>query len=285
MNARPPKRPLQFLRWFCREDCLEEIEGDLTEIFLRRHAHSPARARRQFSWNVLKHLRPEFVKSLKIRQPIKYTAMVRNNFKTSLRNLVRNRNYAFINIAGLAIGIAVCLMIFIIIQYQTSFDNFHPKKDRTYRVLTAYHHTDAAITSYARSVPYPLPAGLKTAFPQIEQVAPIWESHNDELVVLDDNGTSTRKFKEENGVFFTTPSFFNMFDFPLLAGTYESLKDRNNVLITKEMAETYFGDWKLALGKTIALKCGGFMFEHGTTNVKVSGILATIPANTDFQLK
>lgn len=285
MNARPPKRPLQFLRWFCREDCLEEIEGDLTEIFLRRHAHSPARARRQFLWNVLKHLRPEFVKSLKIRQPIKYTAMIRNNFKTSLRNLVRNRNYAFINIAGLAIGIAVCLMIFIIIQYQTSFDNFHPKKDRAYRVLTAYHHADAATASYGRSVPYPLPAGLKTAFPQIEQVAPIWESHNDELVVLDDNGLPAKKFKEENGIFFTTPSFFNMFDFPLLSGTYESLNDRNNVLITKEMAEKYFGDWKGALGKTIALKVGGFMFEHGTTNVKVSGVLATIPANTDFQLK
>src|SRR5882762_2712189 len=110
MNARPPKRPLLFLRWFCREDYLEEIEGDLTEIFLRRHDHSPAKARRQFLWNVLKHFRPEFVKPLKSRQPINYTAMVRTNFKTSFRNLVRNRNYAFINIAGLAIGIAVCLM-------------------------------------------------------------------------------------------------------------------------------------------------------------------------------
>ncbi len=76
-----------------------------------------------------------------------------------------------------------------------------------------------------------------------------------------------------------------MFDFPLLAGSYESLKDPNNVLLTKEIAEKYFGDWKTAMGKTIKLQVGGYLFEHGTEVLKVSGILATIPANTDFQLK
>jgi putative ABC transport system permease protein len=285
MNARPPKWPLLFLRWFCREDCLDEIEGDLTEIFLRRHDHSPAKARRQFLWSVLKHFRPEFVKSLKLRQPTNYTAMVRNNFKTSFRNLVRNRNYAFINIAGLAIGIAVCLMIFIIIQYQTSFDNFHPKKDLACRVLTEYHHADDATISYGKSVPYRMPVALKTNFPAIAEVAPVFASHNDELLVPGDNGAPLKKFKEEHGVFFTDPSFFNIFNFPLLAGSYASLKDRNTVLLTKEIAEKYFGDWKEAMGKTIKLQSGGFMFDHSTDVLKVSGILATIPANTDFQFK
>jgi ABC-type antimicrobial peptide transport system permease subunit len=76
-----------------------------------------------------------------------------------------------------------------------------------------------------------------------------------------------------------------MLDFPLLAGSYESLKERNNVLLTKEIAEKYFGDWKTAIGKTIKLELGGYIFEHGSDILKVSGILATIPANTDFQLK
>src|SRR5678816_910351 len=76
-----------------------------------------------------------------------------------------------------------------------------------------------------------------------------------------------------------------MFDYPLLAGSHESLKDPNNVLLTKEIAEKYFGDWKTALGKTINLEAGGSLFSHGTDVLKVSGILATIPANTDFQLK
>ena len=211
--------------------------------------------------------------------------MFRNYFKTAWRRLTHNKNYTIINIAGLAIGIAVFIMIFIIIQFQTSFDNFHSKKDRIYRVLTEYHHADATNTAYGKDVPFPMPIGLKTAFPKIEQVAPIFASHNDVLLIPDDNGTTVKAFKEGKGVFFTDPSFFNIFDFPLLAGSYASLKDPNNVLLTKEMAEKYFGDWKTAIGKTIKLQSGGYIFSHGTDILKVSGILAPIPANTDFQLK
>ena len=215
--------------------------------------------------------------------------MFKNYFKTAFRSLIRNRNYTIINIAGLAVGIAVCVMIFIIIQYQTSFDDFHSKKERTYRVLTESHHADAATITYGKSVPFPMPAALKTVFPQLEQVAPVYASHNDELQVLDANGTPVKNFKEQSGVFYTSPSFFKMFNFPLLAGSYESLKDPDNVLLTKEIAENYFGDWKTAMGKTIKIKgyysMGAGLFQFPATPLKVSGILATIPANTDFQLK
>ncbi|HMK17722.1 MAG TPA: ABC transporter permease [Chitinophagaceae bacterium] len=215
--------------------------------------------------------------------------MFKNYFKTAFRSLIRNKNYAIINIAGLAVGIAVCMMIFIIIQFQTSYDTFHSKKDRIYRVLTESHHADAANITYGKNVPFPMPAGLKTTFPQLEQVAPVYASHNDELQVLDDNGTPVKNFKEQSGVFYTSPSFFNMFNFPLLAGSYESLKDPDNVLLTKEIAETYFGDWKTAIGKTIKIRgyysMGAGLFQFPATPLKVSGILATIPANTDFQLK
>src|SRR5450432_8151 len=211
--------------------------------------------------------------------------MFKNYFKTAFRSLIRNRNYTIINIAGLAVGIAVCMMIFIIIQVQTSFDDFHSNKDRIYRVLTEYHHADAATIAYGKDVPFPMPQELKTAFHQIEQVAPIFASHDDKLLIPDDNGTTIKQFKEDKGVFFTGSSFFKMFDFPLLAGSHESLKEPNNVLLTKEIAEKYFGDWKTAIGKTIKLELGGYIFEHGTDILKVSGILATIPANTDFQLK
>jgi putative ABC transport system permease protein len=211
--------------------------------------------------------------------------MFKNYFKIARRNLVRNKSYAAINITGLAVGIAVCMVIFIIIQFQTSFDNFHAKKDRIYRVLTEYHHAESGSITYGKDVPFPMPLGLKTAFPQIEQVAPVFASHDDQVLLPDDNGTITKEFKEQRGVFFAGPSFFKIFDFPLLAGSYASLKDPNNVLLTKEIAEKYFGDWKTAIGKTIKLQAGGYIFEHGTDVLKVSGILANIPANTDFQLK
>src|SRR4029078_11829250 len=130
--------------------------------------------------------------------------MFENYFKTAFRSLIRNRNYTIINIAGLAVGIAVCMIIFMIIQFQTSFDNFHSKKDRIYRVLTESHHADAGNITYAKNVPFPMPEGLKTDFPKFE-VSPIYASHNDELQVLDDNGTPVKNFKEGSGVFYTSP--------------------------------------------------------------------------------
>ncbi len=211
--------------------------------------------------------------------------MFKNYFKIARRNLARNKSYTAINITGLAVGIAVCTVIFIIIQYQTSYDNFHIKKDHIYRVLTEYHHAESANIFYGKDVPFPMPLGLKTAFPQIEQVAPIYASQNDQLLIPANDGSPVKVFKEQRGVFYTEASFFKIFDFPLLAGSYASLNDPDNVLLTKEIAEKYFGDWKTAIGKTIKLQAGGYMFSHGTDVLKVSGILAAIPANTDLQLK
>src|SRR6476620_3557708 len=170
--------------------------------------------------------------------------MFKNYFKTAFRNITRNRTYTFINIAGLAVGIAVCMMIFIIIQFQTSFENFHSKKDRIYRVLTEYHHSDAPDIFYGRGVPAPLPAALKTNFPQAERVAVIYSEGNDQIQVLDDNGQPVKKFKEEQGVFFTEPSLFDIFDFKWLAGSPTSLNNLNSAVITKTIAEKYFGDWQ-----------------------------------------
>ena len=206
--------------------------------------------------------------------------MLRNYIKTAFRNLGRRKNYTIINIAGLAAGIAICLVLFIVIRYEMSFDDYHGKKDRIYRVLTEYHHADAPDIFYGRGIPYPMPEGLKANFPQVETLAPVYADNNDQLLITDENGSIIKKFKEENGVFFTTPSFFSIFDFPLLSGSYTTLKEPNNVLIAKETAEKYFGDWKTAMGKTIRLKS-----SYGDDVLKVSGILATIPANTDFQFK
>ena len=83
-------------------------------------------------------------------------------------------------------------------------------------------------------------------------MATIYSEYNDQVLVLNENGQPVKKFKEEKGVFFTEPSFFDIFDFPLLAGNaYTALKDPIMHLLTKEIAEKYFGDWKTAMGKTI----------------------------------
>jgi predicted permease len=201
--------------------------------------------------------------------------MFKNYLKTAYRNLVRNKNYAIINIAGLAIGIAVCMIIFIIIQFHSSFDNFHTKKESIYRVVTEYHHGDSKFNG--KGVPFGLPQGMKTAFPQLKLIAPFLADKNDQIVVLNNKNQTEKKFKEETGLYLTTPSFFKIFDFPLLAGSYEGLKNPNTVVLSKETAEKYFNNWNDALGRTIKI--------NNTDVVKVIGVLATIPANTDFQIK
>ena len=203
--------------------------------------------------------------------------MIRNYFKTAFRNLLRHKNYTIINIVGLAAGIGVCLVLFLVIMYEMSFDNYHKKKDRIYRVLTEYHHADAPDVFYGKGVPSPLPSALKANFPQLERVAAVYSEGNDQILVLDDNGQSMKKFKEERGVFFVEPSLFDIFDFKWLAGGASSLKNPNSVVLTKTTAEKYFGDWQFAVGKNLKW--------NNRDVLKVTGILDDVPENTDLQFK
>src|SRR5689334_16815739 len=106
MKVSPPKRFLQFLRWFCREDCLEEIEGDLTELFKKQYPNSPGLAKWKFIWCVIKYFRPEFIKSFKTNNHLNLFAMFRHNFLIAFRNLKRYKSSFLVNLAGLSTGLA-----------------------------------------------------------------------------------------------------------------------------------------------------------------------------------
>ena len=202
--------------------------------------------------------------------------MIRNYFLNFFRNLSRHRSYTTINITGLTTGIAVCLLIFVIIRFETSFDGYHAKADRLYRVLTEYHHEGGPIF-YGAAAPMPLPSVIKTAIPNLKMSSGIYASGDDQILVLDNKGQTEKKIKEKKGLFAVEPDFFRMFDFPWLAGDPgSSLKDPHSAVLTKETAIKYFGDWQNALGRTINVD---------NMLMKVTGILATIPANTDFQFK
>ena len=201
--------------------------------------------------------------------------MPNNQLKTAYRQVMRHRSYTIINIAGLTAGIAVCLLIFVYIQFETSYDNFHSKKDRIYRVMTEYHHSDATFAMQA--VPAPLPTAIRHDFPQLTTTG-IYASKDIQVLVLDRTGEVEKKFKEDKGVFSVEPAFFDIFDFPWLEGNpATSLANPNSAVLTKETAEKYFGTWKKAIGRTIKIN------DHYL--LTVTGILAPIPANTDFQLR
>src|SRR6266705_1185864 len=100
--------------------------------------------------------------------------MIKNYFKTAFRNLKRKKNYAFINTLGLAVGIATCMLIFLVVQFESSFDDFHPKKSSIYRVGTEFHNQDGI--NYFDGIAFPVSKGLRVDFPQIKEVASIYRN-------------------------------------------------------------------------------------------------------------
>ncbi|MEO1099702.1 MAG: permease prefix domain 2-containing transporter, partial [Bacteroidota bacterium] len=86
MKPTPPYHALKFLRWFCREDYLDEIEGDLIEIYETQYQYSPANAKRKLLWNTLRHLRPEFIKAFQFNHNSNTTTMIRHNLTLAIRN-------------------------------------------------------------------------------------------------------------------------------------------------------------------------------------------------------
>src|SRR6266487_5753876 len=132
--------------------------------------------------------------------------MFRNYFKTAIRNLARNKSYALINVLGLAIGIATSLLIFLVIQFEISFDNFHKKKDSIYRVGTQFHNQDGV--SYSNGVSFAVAPALRVDFPQIKEVASIFKNGNQ--ITIEEKNMQQKKLIEDN-FYYAEPEFFKMF--------------------------------------------------------------------------
>src|SRR5579862_5082276 len=199
--------------------------------------------------------------------------MFKNYFKTAFRNLKRNKSYAFINTLGLTVGIASCLLLFMVIRFETSFDNFHPKKNSIYRVCTEFHNQDGV--TYSAGVSFPVGPGIRIDFPQIKEVASVLNRGGQ--VTVNNGNSQANKFNEDN-IYFAEPELFSMFHFEWLNGDAKtSLKNPGNAVLTQATADKYFGNWKAALGKTITL--------NNKDSYIVTGILKDVPVNSDFPLK
>ncbi|QEC65983.1 FtsX-like permease family protein [Panacibacter ginsenosidivorans] len=205
--------------------------------------------------------------------------MVRNYIKTAWRTLLRNKTYTAINSSGLAAGIAACLLIFVVVQFELSYDTFQNNYDRIYRIVSTEKHTDGSI---ARNPGIPCPAydALKTDFPQLEKIVPLVISSGNQVTVLGTDANSdvaaSKKFIEDNKISFTVPAYFDMFSAKWISGNAATLKDPGNVVLTKKNAQKYFGDYKNAVGKFIKI--------DNSVLLKVSGIIGDAPLNSDMNM-
>ncbi len=194
--------------------------------------------------------------------------MIRNYIKIAWRNLRRNKAYAFINVFGLSLGIACSIVIFSLVSYHLSFDTFHKNKDRIYRIVTEWHDDQV---DHSRAVPTPVGKAFRIGYTYADKTARIIDFNN-QLITINDS-KENKKFKEEEGVAFTEPEFFDIFDFPLVKGNKTTvLKNPNSAIITESQAKKYFGTDD-PIGKTIKI--------NNKTDYQITGILKDLPSNTD----
>ncbi|MDO1451051.1 ABC transporter permease [Rhodocytophaga aerolata] len=206
--------------------------------------------------------------------------MLKNYLLIGFRNLMRHKGYATLNIMGLAVGIAACLLIFTIVQFELSYDTYHTNYDRIYRVVVEDNSPSGEIGHNPGS-PYPVPIALRQDVPQMEKVAALNSIYGSQITVLgkDPNTTQTdKKFIEDIGIFFIEPQFFEIFDASWLQGNpTQALSQPNTVVLAKKEAEKYFGNWKEAVGQYLKL--------DNTITLTVSGVIEDVPSNSDFPLK
>jgi ABC-type antimicrobial peptide transport system permease subunit len=192
--------------------------------------------------------------------------MLKNYLIVTFRSLRKNGFYSFINISGLAIGIACSILIMLWVADETSFDKFHPKADRLYQVWVNAHF-DNRVNSWT-SLPLPTYEAMKTANTNIvHSLVMDWGSDH-LLATTDDKRMNKRGY-------YASEEFLEMFQFPLIAGNPELiLDDPANIVITESTAKALFGN-EDAMGKTIRLDN-----QH---DLKVAGLLKDIPTNSSFQ--
>ncbi|UCE07073.1 MAG: ABC transporter permease, partial [bacterium] len=191
--------------------------------------------------------------------------MFKNYLKISIRNLQKHKGYSLINVLGMAVGIACCLVICSYVYNEMTYDSFHQNADNIYQV---YRIDQAPKGGYELSAvtPHPLPIVIRNDYPEIEHVIRIIKRES--AITIDGKG-----FKDM--VYFTDANFFEMFNFPLLNGNPQKVFDHlNSVVLVEGIARKYFGD-ENPIGKAITV-------EHASDFV-VTGIVKRLPQNSSLQ--
>ncbi|OQP42754.1 hypothetical protein A4H97_11350 [Niastella yeongjuensis] len=193
-----------------------------------------------------------------------------NYFKTAFRSLKRNKGFTFLNLAGLTIGVAVCLLIIFYVVDETSYDRYNSNGNRIYRVNTDTK-INTSITSSAIAAPR-VAAALRLNFPEVENT----------VRLLADEEVRFKKGDElvmEKNALFCDPSIFDIFTLPLLEGDPNTaLTEPNTIVLTERMAEKYFGTTHV-LGKVL-VRVGD---RNSNTSLKITGVIKNLPAQSHFE--
>lgn len=264
----PPRLADYFLQWFCKKELLEEIKGDLHEMYDLETADMPGWSASMFYWiQVFNFLRPFAINS----HYSKHTIMILNYLKFARRNLVKHKTSAFLNILSLSIGIACFTFIFVYLHSELQYDRFHQDAALIYRVPVDFVDSKNNRLPDATTPPALAPA-LVRDFPEVAtavRLFPGWGSHFR-------LGTEDGKQFFEADFLRTDSTFFEVFTFPFLHGEKSSALDGpDKMVITRKMAIKYFGH-ENAIGEKILL------LGSEPKTFLVSGVLEDLPDESHF---
>lgn len=258
---KPPKWSLAFLEWFCPDELLEGILGDLLEqLEADALQMSPRRARWAFRWNVIRLFHPSMLLRNHLNLRIVNMGMFKSHLLVAGRNMRKQKFFSAINILGLSCAIAFVFLTFLFIRSERAFDQFHEQKASIFRLSqnvinmeTGQSRQKSAVTAV------PLARDLAAELPGIRRFSRFGSS----------SGTVYRADTPyDETMHFVDAGFLQMFDFPLREGTLaEALNEPTDLVISHEIAEKYFAGGP-ALGQSLEIG-----LNDTTITATVSGVV------------
>lgn len=262
----PPNWAVRFLRWYCNPEILEEIEGDLCELYDRKITNGQSRlAYWSFVWNVIRFFRLSNIRNSNFIRS-NSTIMFRNYIKIGLRNMAKYWSTSFINIFGLSLAVACFITIFIFIDMQLSMDGFHARKNDIYQIIMKVD-TENGIEQWG-DTSYPLSQSIASDISGIEGFFRIEYQYAN--VRYDKN-----VFREF--LVFTDPGYLDFLDFKVLKGDPTALRSFDKIVLSYHTAIKYFGEDD-PIGKQLSFKFEG----SKSRTFEVGAVLEAYPENNSF---
>ena len=197
--------------------------------------------------------------------------MLKHYFLTAFRNLSRQKTYSFINIFGLSVGLTACLLIFLFVQDEKSYEDFHQKADRIYRLACEYFLPNDGGSEKMAAIGPAVSNFILEDYPEVEAAIRI-RQQRDRVI---EHPLTQERFYET--IHYVDSNIFEVFDLPLIAGNPQTaLDDPLSIVISQRMAEKYFGQAN-AINQTLR-------FPEDTVDLKVSGIMENLPGNTHLRM-
>lgn len=263
-TKRPPIRATKLLQAFLRHDLIEEVTGDLEEKFhVQVKRQSLLRAQLNYWYQVLHYLRPFALRRKKYASPNSYD-MFRNYFKVGFRNLNKNRGNSFINIGGLALGMAVAMTIGLWMQDELSYDQYHDHYRDIAQVFQ--HSTFNGVRGTGNAVPRPFENALRTGYGADFRYISMSSWTGEHILSVGDHviGKIGNYYQED---------FPEMLSLKMIRGTRKGLHDPTSILLSQSTAKALFGDQD-PINQALRI--------DNKYDVKVIGVYEDLPYNTTF---